>query len=159
MRTRLAQIAAEQSVDIAVENYSLERKAKRLIVFDVDSTLIQGEVIEMLAARAGAAEEVAAITGRPCAASSTSRSHCISGCRRWRVCRLSCSTKSVRKSNDARRPYHHPDSAEARLPLRCGLWRLPPVIEPLADELMLDFVAANHLEIVDGKLTGRVVGG
>ncbi len=32
------------------------------------------------------------------------------------------------------------------------------IIEPLADELMLDFVAANELEIVDGKLTGRVVG-
>ena len=39
---------------MAVEDYSLERRAKRLIVFDVDSTLVQGEVIEMLAARAGA---------------------------------------------------------------------------------------------------------
>ena len=42
-------------VDIALEDYSLARRAKRLIVFDVDSTLIQGEVIEMLAARVGRA--------------------------------------------------------------------------------------------------------
>ena len=55
-------MAAEQGVDIAVEKYSLERRAKRLIVFDVDSTLIQGEVIEMLAERAGALDAVAAIT-------------------------------------------------------------------------------------------------
>ena len=45
-----------------MEKYSLERRAKRLIVFDVDSTLIQGEVIEMLADRAGAGPAVAAIT-------------------------------------------------------------------------------------------------
>ena len=45
-----------------MEDYSLDRRAKRLIVFDVDSTLIQGEVIEMLAARVGARAQVAAIT-------------------------------------------------------------------------------------------------
>ena len=53
-RPRWPGVAADEGVDIAVEDYSLERRAKRLIVFDVDSTLIQGEVIEMLAARAGA---------------------------------------------------------------------------------------------------------
>ncbi|EUA33903.1 phosphoserine phosphatase [Mycobacterium xenopi 3993] len=58
----LTRVAADQGIDIAVEDYSLERRAKRLIVFDVDSTLIQGEVIEMLAARAGAQDTVAAIT-------------------------------------------------------------------------------------------------
>ena len=62
LRSMLARVSVAQGVDIAVEDYGLSRRAKRLVVFDVDSTLIQGEVIEMLAARAGAEEKVAAIT-------------------------------------------------------------------------------------------------
>ena len=62
LRTGLAEVAAEENVDIAVERAGLARRAKRLIVFDVDSTLIQGEVIEMLAARAGVEAEVRAVT-------------------------------------------------------------------------------------------------
>ncbi|MBY0441613.1 MAG: HAD-IB family phosphatase, partial [Mycobacteriaceae bacterium] len=62
LQTVLTKVAAAAGIDVALENYSLERRAKRLIVFDVDSTLVQGEVIEMLAAHAGAAAEVAAIT-------------------------------------------------------------------------------------------------
>ena len=62
LRAALARVAVDEGVDIAVEGYSLSRRAKRLIVFDVDSTLIQGEVIEMLAAHAGAGAAVAEIT-------------------------------------------------------------------------------------------------
>ena len=54
--------SAQNRVDIALEDYSLARRAKRLIVFDVDSTLVQGEVIEMLAARVGAQAAVAEVT-------------------------------------------------------------------------------------------------
>ena len=64
LQTALARVAADEGVDVAIEEYSLERRAKRLIVFDVDSTLIQGEVIEMLAAHAGCEAEVAAVTER-----------------------------------------------------------------------------------------------
>jgi phosphoserine phosphatase len=53
LRARLVEVAASVGVDVAVERAGLARRSKRLIVFDVDSTLIQGEVIEMLAARAG----------------------------------------------------------------------------------------------------------
>src|SRR5882757_5714242 len=62
LRSKLVEVAASVGVDVAVERAGLARRSKRLIVFDVDSTLIQGEVIEMLAARAGAEGEVAAIT-------------------------------------------------------------------------------------------------
>ena len=55
-------MAAAERIDVALEDFSLERRAKRLIVFDVDSTLIQGEVIEMLADRVGSQDSVAAIT-------------------------------------------------------------------------------------------------
>ena len=53
LQATMARVAVDESVDIALEDYSLSRRAKRLIVFDVDSTLIQGEVIEMLATRPG----------------------------------------------------------------------------------------------------------
>merc|ERR1711969_309757 len=62
LRKGLAAVAADHGVDIAVERGGLSRRAKRLIVFDVDSTLIQGEVIEMLAAHAGAEAAVAQVT-------------------------------------------------------------------------------------------------
>ena len=62
LQTALARVAVDEGVDIALEDYSLSRRAKRLIVFDVDSTLIQGEVIEMLADRVGAQAAVAEIT-------------------------------------------------------------------------------------------------
>src|SRR3954469_19886211 len=62
LRAVLSAEAAAQGVDIAVQPASLLRRAMRLIVMDVDSTLIQGEVIEMLAEHAGFGNEVAAVT-------------------------------------------------------------------------------------------------
>ena len=64
LRDILAREAAAQGVDIAVQPANLLRRGMRLIVMDVDSTLIQGEVIEMLAAHAGCEPEVARITER-----------------------------------------------------------------------------------------------
>ena len=52
----------QQRVDVAVQRGGLHRRAMRLVVMDVDSTLIAGEVIDLLAARAGCAEQVAKVT-------------------------------------------------------------------------------------------------
>jgi len=49
----------------------------------------------------------------------------------------------------------HPHAAKAGLSLRCGLGRFPRIIEPLAEDLQLDYVAANELEIVDGCSPAR----
>src|SRR5271165_3720243 len=62
LRHDLARVAVEQGIDVAVQRGGLHRRALRLIVMDVDSTLIQDEVIDLLAARAGCAEEVAKVT-------------------------------------------------------------------------------------------------
>src|SRR5665213_2511554 len=62
LRSELNARAALLHVDVAVQRSGLYRRAKRLVVMDVDSTLIRGEVIEMLAEHAGCAERVAAIT-------------------------------------------------------------------------------------------------
>ena len=63
-------------VDVAVQPANLLRRGMRLIVMDVDSTLVQGEVIEMLAAHAGCGPRSPGSPRRRCAASSTSRSRC-----------------------------------------------------------------------------------
>lgn len=159
LRTTLATVAAKQSVDIAVERAGLARRAKRLIVFDVDSTLIQGEVIEMLAAHAGVEDEVrkvteAAMRGELDFAESL----------RQRVATLAGLDASV-IDEVAERIELTPGARTTirtlrRLGFRCGVVSggFRQVIEPLAHELELDFVQANTLEIREGKLTGAVVG-
>src|SRR5688572_12321238 len=62
LRTALVEEAARQNIDVAVQQANLLRRGMRLIVMDVDSTLVQGEVIEMLAAYAGCEAEVARVT-------------------------------------------------------------------------------------------------
>jgi phosphoserine phosphatase len=155
----LARVAVDEGVDIALEDYSLSRRAKRLIVFDVDSTLIQGEVIEMLAARAGAAAAVAEVTeaamrGELDFAESLHR----------RVATLAGLPAEVLE--DVGEQIELTPGARTtlrtlrRLGYHCGIVSggFRQVIDPLAHELEMDFVAANELEIIEGKLTGRVIG-
>jgi phosphoserine phosphatase len=62
LRRALAQEAAQHQVDVAVQGAGLHRRAKHLIVLDADSTLLQGEVIDLLAQRCGRETEVVAVT-------------------------------------------------------------------------------------------------
>ena len=64
LRTELALVAASEGIDISVAPGGLARRGRRLVVLDVDSTLIQQEVIEMLAAHCGREAEVAEVTAR-----------------------------------------------------------------------------------------------
>jgi phosphoserine phosphatase len=159
LRTALNQVAVDERVDVALEDYSLERRAKRLVVFDVDSTLVQGEVIEMLAARAGAEGAVAAITEAAMrgeldfAASLQQRVATLAGLPATVIDEVADQLELMPGARTTLRTLR-------RLGFRCGVVSggFRRIIEPLAHELMLDFVAANELEIVDGILTGRVVG-
>jgi phosphoserine phosphatase len=159
LRTALNRVSSEEQVDVAVEDYTLERRAKRLIVFDVDSTLIQQEVIEMLAARAGAEEAVKAITDAAMrgeldfAESLLQRVATLAG---LPVEVLDEVAEDVELTPGARTTIRTLRRLGYHVGAVSGGFR--QVIQPLADELMLDFVAANVLEVVDGKLTGRVVG-
>ena len=142
-----------------MENYSLERRNKRLIVFDVDSTLIQGEVIEMLAERAGAGAAVSAITDAAMrgeldfAESLHQRVATLAGLPAEVLDEVADQVELTPGARTTIRTLR-------RLGFHCGVVSggFRQVIEPLAHELMLDFVAANELEIIDGRLTGRVVG-
>ena len=64
MRTQFLQVANELGVDIAVQEDDVYRRTRRLVAFDMDSTLIEAEVIDELAAAAGVGEQVAEITER-----------------------------------------------------------------------------------------------
>jgi len=155
----LARVAVEESVDIAVEDYSLSRRAKRLIVFDVDSTLIQGEVIEMLAAHAGSESAVAEVTAAAMrgeidfAESLHRRVATLAGLPAGVLDEVADQIELTPGARTTLRTLR-------RLGYHCGIVSggFRQVVEPLAHDLMMDFVAANELEIVDGKLTGRVVG-
>jgi phosphoserine phosphatase len=155
----LTRVAADVGVDVALEDYSIARRAKRLIVFDVDSTLIQQEVIEMLAARAGTLDAVAAITDAAMrgeldfAESLHQRVGTLAGLPAEVLDEVA---EDVMLTPGARTTVRTLRRLGYHVGVVSGGFR--QVIEPLAHELMLDFVAANELEIVDGKLTGRVVG-
>jgi phosphoserine phosphatase len=155
----LTRVAADVGIDVALEDYSIARRAKRLIVFDVDSTLIQQEVIEMLAARAGAQDAVAAITDAAMrgeldfAESLHQRVATLAGLPAEVLDEVA---EDVELTPGARTTIRTLRRLGYHVGVVSGGFR--QVIEPLAHELMLDFVAANELEIVDGKLTGRVVG-
>jgi phosphoserine phosphatase len=159
LQAALALVGAEQGIDIAVEDYTLERRNKRLIVFDVDSTLIQGEVIEMLAERAGAGEAVAAITDAAMrgeidfAESLHQRVATLAGLSAEVIDEVADRVELTPGARTTIRTLR-------RLGFHCGVVSggFRQVIDPLAHELMLDFVAANELEVIDGRLTGRVVG-
>ncbi|CAJ1501011.1 phosphoserine phosphatase SerB [[Mycobacterium] kokjensenii] len=159
LQSALSRVAAQQQVDVAFQDASLSRRTKRLIVFDVDSTLIQGEVIEMLAERAGAGDAVAAITEAAMrgeldfAESLHQRVSTLAGLPASVVDEVAAEIELTPGARTTVRTLR-------RLGFKCGVVSggFQQVIAPLAEDLQLDFVAANELEIVDGKLTGRVRG-
>jgi len=158
LRAALAQVAADSGVDVAVQRGGLHRRAMRLIVMDVDSTLIQEEVIDLLAARAGCADEVAKITESAMrgeldfAASLRERTALLAG---LDASVLDAVRASLRLTPGARTLIR----TLKRLGYKCGIVSggFTAVIEPLAASLGIDYAAANTLEVADGKLTGRVL--
>ena len=131
----------------------------RLVVMDVDSTLIQDEVIELLADFAGTREQVAAIT------ESAMRGELdFEQSLRTRVATLSGLNESVleqayqrvRLSIGAKELISAVHAAGGRVGAVSG--GFIQILEPLAKALNLDYYRANTLEVLDGKLTGQVIG-
>jgi phosphoserine phosphatase len=159
LRTALASVATETGADIAVEQVGLARRSKRLIVLDVDSTLVRGEVIDELAARAGRAAEVARIT-----AAAMNGELDFAESLRARVAVLA--GLPVEVLDEVREALVLTPGARTlirtlqRLGFRCGIVSggFTQITDPLAELLGLDFAAANTLEVADGTLTGGLVG-
>ena len=159
LREDLARAAVDQGIDVAVQRGGLHRRALRLIVMDVDSTLIQDEVIDLLAARAGCAAEVAKVT-----AAAMRGELDFTASLRERVSLLAGLEAEVLE--DVRAELRLTAGARTLIGTLGGLGYKSgivsggfiQVIGPLAAELGIDYVAANELQIAAGKLTGRLCG-
>ena len=159
LRTELAAEAVAQSIDVAVEQATLWRRARRLVVMDVDSTLVQGEVIEMLAAQAGCEAEVARVT-----ASAMAGELDFEESLRARVALLEGLPVSAVDAVRARVRLTPGGRTLVRTLKRLGYavgivsGGFTCVTDDLREQLGLDHALSNTLEVVDGRLTGRVLG-
>ena len=159
LRLTLAEEAASQHVDVAVQPANLLRHGMRLIVMDVDSTLVQGEVIEMLAEHAGCLDDVARVTEAAMRGDLDFEQSL-----RERVALLEGLDASVLDkvyeaivlSPGARTLVRTLKRLGYRFAIVSG--GFSQVTDRIAADLGIDFAAANELEVVDGKLTGRIVG-
>ncbi len=159
LRTLLAKEAAQQGVDVAVQPANLLRRGMKLIIMDVDSTLIQGEVIEMLAAHAGAEAEVARVTEAAMRGELDFEESL-----RQRVARLEGIPasaidevyRSIVLAPGARTMVRTLRRLGYRFAIVSG--GFSQITDRLAEDLGIHFARANELEIVDGHLTGRIVG-
>ena len=130
-----------------------------LVVFDVDSTLIEDEVIELLAEVAGKRDEVAEVTERAMAGELDFAQSLIQ-----RVATLAGLPESVfaevqtriRITTGAKETIAAIQLAGGKVGAVSG--GFIQLLTPLAAELNLDFARANELEVIDGKLTGKVIG-
>ena len=159
MQEQLMKLASELEMDFSFQLDNMYRRMRRLICFDMDSTLIETEVIDELAIRAGVGDEVKAITERAMRGEID-----FTESFRERVALLKGLDESVMQ-----------DIAE-HLPITEGVDRLMYVLKKygykiailsggftyfgqyLQQKYGIDYVYANELEIVDGKLTGRYLG-
>jgi phosphoserine phosphatase len=159
LRRALALEAATRGVDVAVSPAGLARRGRRLVVMDVDSTLIQDEVIELLAEHAGRVDQVAAVTERAMrgeldfAASLHERVATLAG---LPVSVLDEVRRALRLTPGARTLVRTLQRLGFSVALVSG--GFVEVIEPLATELGIHLLEANRLGVADGVLTGRVVG-
>jgi phosphoserine phosphatase len=159
LRTALARESVDRGVDVAVQRGGLHRRAMRLVVMDVDSTLVSGEAIDLLAARAGCAAKVAELTA------ATMRGELeFAAALRERVALLAGLDASV--IDEVRAELRLAPGARTlirtlrRLGYKCGIVSggFTQFTDVLAADLGLDYATANTLEIADGKLTGQVSG-
>jgi phosphoserine phosphatase len=159
LREALALASVATGLDIAVERAGLARRAKRLVVLDVDSTLVQGEGIDLLAERAGVRDQVAAITASAMhgrldfTESLTARVQLLAGLPMTEVERVRDELRLTPGAQTLVRTLK-------RLGYAVGVVSggFTVLTDRFVAELRLDFAAANVLEVVDGRLSGRVVG-
>ncbi|MBB1500249.1 phosphoserine phosphatase SerB [Propioniciclava sp. MC1683] len=159
LRPALAATAAETGFDVSVSPAGLARQGRRLVVMDVDSTLIRDEVIELLARHAGREAEVAAVTERAMrgeldfAESLHARVATLSG---LPVSVFDDVIEAVRLTPGARTLVATLQDLGFAVALVSG--GFVEVVKPLAKSLGIKHVAANRLEVSDGVLTGKVKG-
>jgi phosphoserine phosphatase len=159
LRAALGRESVELGVDIAVQRAGLHRRAMRLVLMDVDSTLLRDEAIELLARRAGCEAEVSKVTAAAMrgeldfAEALQQRVSLLAGLDASVIDEVLATSQLMPGARTLIRTLK-------RLGYRCGVVSggFTQFTDWLTGELGLDFAEANTLEITSGKLTGRVVG-
>ena len=158
MRADFLSAAQELSIDVAFQRESIFRRNRRLFAFDMDSTLIQGEVIDELAKMAGVGDEVARITEVAMRGelnfdeSFTRRVDRLRGLTAVQVHSL---LETIPLAEGAERLVRTLRMLGYKTAILSGGFTF--FAQKLQQRLGIDYVYANELEIVDGKVTGRVV--
>ncbi|MGW9171442.1 phosphoserine phosphatase SerB [Streptomyces decoyicus] len=159
LRTGLSAMAGEVEADLAISEAGLSRRARRLVMMDVDSTLIQDEVIDLFAQHIGCGQKVAAITDAAMRGeldfqeSLRARVALLAGLDASVVDKVRA---QVRLTPGALTLIRTLQRLGYRVGVVSGGFR--QVTDYLAQHLNLDYNAANTLEIQDGRITGRLVG-
>ncbi|OIQ49552.1 Phosphoserine phosphatase [Pseudodesulfovibrio hydrargyri] len=159
LRAQFLEISSRMMVDIGFQEDNIFRRNRRLVAFDMDSTLIQAEVIDELAKEAGVGEQVAAITESAMRGELDFKQSL-----RKRLSLLEGLDESVLKKVADRLPMS--EGAEKLISNLKNVGYKIAILsggftyfgEILRKRYGIDYVYANELEIVDGKLTGKAVG-
>ena len=155
----LAKVAITNRIDLAVEPSSRAREAKRLVLLDMDSTLIQQEVIDLLAKHAGKLDQVSQITERAMAGDldfSQALSARVSLLAGLDQSVIELVRKEITLTNGAKELIETLHKQGHKVGVVSGGFL--DVIEPILKDLKIDFYRANKLEIMNGKLTGKTEG-
>lgn len=159
IRTGLISAAAARPIDVAIQPDGLSRRAKRMVIMDVDSTLIEDEVIDLLAAEAGVEDQVRALTAQAMAGeidlehSLRQRVSLLAGLDEAALDRVSAQIRPSKGARTFIRTLRRMGMVTAIV--SAGFTRFT---DTLAAELKIDHSLSNTLEIEGGLLTGRIVG-
>jgi len=159
LRRVLATEAAAQQVDVAVQSAGMLRHGRRLVVMDVDSTLVQGEVIDRLAELAGVGPQVAEVTAAAMRgeldfeAALRSRVRLLAG---LPLAALDDVYDATELAPGARTLVRTLKRLGYRLAIVSG--GFTQLTDRLAEELGIHYARANELAVTDGRLTGEIVG-
>jgi phosphoserine phosphatase len=155
----LTSVAIENKIDLAVEPGGLQRKSKRIVILDMDSTLIEQEVINLLGAAAGQSIAIEAITHKAMAGDLDFKAALIE-----RVALLKGMDQSILNqvrdqitlTKGAKKLIDELHQQGHKVGVVSG--GFIEVIEPILNSLSIDFYRANKLKISDGLLTGEIEG-
>lgn len=159
LRRDCLELAANNEMDIAIQQDSIWRRNRRLVCFDMDSTLIQNEVIDLMAYAAGVGEQVSEITERAMRGemdfqqSFTERMALLKG---LSLDKLDSIYDNLKITNGAERLISNLRLLGYKTAILSGGFEF--FATRLANKLGIDYVHANQLDAVDGKLTGKVTG-
>lgn len=159
LKSEFLHIASELNVDIAFQEDTPYRRNRRMVVFDMDSTLIDAEVIDELAKEAGVGKEVSEITEM---AMRGELDFAQSFARRVGLLKglpeevLEVVAKRLRLTEGAERLIRTLQKLGYKTAILSGGFTY--FARKLQAQLGIDYIFANELEIVDGKVTGRVTG-